>query len=177
MLRRWIVVLIVLVGLATIGTLIVGNVRLSRQELKSCFSDVQGLKAGAGVRIAGVDVGAVRSVRANPQNKNCPAEVEMALATSYDLRVPKDSIAVIQTAGILGQSYVEIDVSESSGPPLENYGYLKSKATKPLPSSEDFLRALDTSLKVLDTRLGVVAASQESEKNSKGSTAPKQTKP
>ena len=72
---------------------------------------------------------------------------------------------------------MEIDVSQSSGPPLENYGYLKSKATKPLPSSEDFLRALDTSLKVLDTRLGVVAASQESEKNSKGSTAPKQTKP
>jgi ABC-type transporter Mla subunit MlaD len=100
MLRKSILVLMVIVGLAAIGSLFIRNFRLSRQELKSCFDDVQGLKAGAVVRIAGVDVGTVLSVRANPQNKNCPAEVEMALATSYDLRLPKDAIAAIETAGI-----------------------------------------------------------------------------
>ncbi|MBZ5657829.1 MAG: MCE family protein [Acidobacteriia bacterium] len=163
--RRWVVVLIVVVGLAAISTLIVGNIRLSRQELKSCFSDVQGLRARATVRIAGVDVGTVRSVRANPQNKNCTAEVEMALATSYDLRVPKDAIAVIETAGILGESYVDIDVSQASGTPLENHGYLKSKSAKPLPSAEELLKALDT-------RLATIDASIASEKTSKGNAGP-----
>ncbi len=172
MLKKSILVLIVVVGLAAIGSLFIGNLRLSRQELKSCFSDVQGLKAGAGVRIAGVDVGRVRSVRANPQNKNCPAEVEMALATAYDLRLPKDAIAAIETAGILGQSYVAIDVSQASGAPLENYGYLRSKPTKPLPSAEDFRKALDIEnlLKALDTRLAIIEASKTSEKVPKDKT-------
>jgi phospholipid/cholesterol/gamma-HCH transport system substrate-binding protein len=177
MFRKSILVLMVIVGLAAIGSLFIRNPRLSRQELKSCFSDVQGLRAGAEVRIAGVDVGTVRSVRANPQNKNCPAEVEMALATSYDLRVPKDAIAAIETAGVLGQSYVDIDVSQASGAPLENYGYLKSKATKPLPSAEDFLKAMDTSLKALDTRLAIIEASKASEKNPKGKTGPPAQQP
>jgi phospholipid/cholesterol/gamma-HCH transport system substrate-binding protein len=170
MLRRSILVLMIVVGLAAIGSLFVRNVHLSRQELKSCFNDVQGLKAGAGVRIAGVDVGTVRSVRANPQNKNCPAEVEMDLATSYELRLPKDAIAAIQTAGILGETYVDIDASQASGASLENYGYLKSKPTKPLPSSEDSLKALDTSLKALDRRLAIIEASKAAEKTPKRNT-------
>jgi phospholipid/cholesterol/gamma-HCH transport system substrate-binding protein len=167
LLRRWIIVLIAVVGLAGIAILVVGNLRLSRQELKSCFSDVQGLKAGAGVRIAGVDVGTVRSVRAIPQNKNCPAEVEMALATSYELRVPQDAIAAIEQAGILGERYVDIDISQASGPPVENYGYLKGKTTKPL-SAEDVLRAVDKRLTMIDSSIKSI----ESEKTSKGSAAP-----
>ena len=136
-------------GLAAVGSLFVRNVHLSRQELKSCFSDVQGLKEGAGVSIAGVDVGTVRSVRANPQNKNCPAEVEMAISTPYDLHVPKDAIVAIETAGILGQSYVDIDVSQASGAPIENYGYLKSKPAKPLPSVGDQIKAADLLLRLV----------------------------
>lgn len=143
MLRKSILVLMIVVGLAAIGSLFVRNVHLSRQEIKSCFNDVQGLKEGAGVSIAGVDVGKVRSVRANPQDKNCPAEVEMALSTSYDLHVPKDAIAEIETLGLLGQSYVDIDVSQASGAPIEDYGYLKSKLTRPSPSVEDQLKAAD----------------------------------
>ncbi len=139
----------IVVGLAAVGGLFVRNGRLSHQELKSCFSDVQGLKQGAGVNIAGVDVGTVRSVRANPQNKNCPAEVEMALSTPYDLRVPNDAIAAIETTGILGQSYVDIDVSQASGAPIENYGYLKGKLTRPSPSVEDQLKAADVLLRLV----------------------------
>ena len=74
MIRRMILVLIVAVGLAALGSLFVNRARYSRQDLKSCFDDAGGLPAGAQVRIAGVDVGTVRSVRANPQNKSCPRD-------------------------------------------------------------------------------------------------------
>jgi ABC-type transporter Mla subunit MlaD len=70
-----------------------------------------------------VDIGTVRRVRANPQRKDCPAEVEMALATTYEIRIPKDSVAGIETAGVLGESFVSIDASQASGQPVENYGY------------------------------------------------------
>jgi hypothetical protein len=79
MTRKILLAMIVAVGLAAIGVLLVGRQRYSHLELKSCFNDVQGLKAGASVRIAGVDVGTVRRVRANPEMRNCPAEVDMEL--------------------------------------------------------------------------------------------------
>ncbi len=146
MLRKSILVLIVVIGMTAIGSLFVGRLGLYRQELKSCFDNVQGLRSGAAVRVAGVDVGKVIRVRADPQNKNCPAEVEMQLATTYDLRIPNDALAVIETEGVLGESFVNIDVHEASGSPIENYGYLKSKPTpKPL-SMEEMLRQYAPSL-------------------------------
>lgn len=67
----------------------------------------------------------------------------MALATPYEVNIPKDSVASIETAGILGPTIVAIDVGQTSGGPVENYGYLKSKPSKPAPSVEDHLRALE----------------------------------
>jgi phospholipid/cholesterol/gamma-HCH transport system substrate-binding protein len=141
MLRKSILVLIVLVGVAAIGSLFINPMRYSRQDIKSCFDDAGGLRSGAAVRIAGVDVGTVRSVRANPQNKNCPAEIEMALATTYEITIPKDSIAETNTAGLLGEVYVSIDTTQASGTPIENYGYLKSKPSKTTLSLADQLKA------------------------------------
>ena len=141
--------LMIVVGVAAIGSLFINPLRYSRQDIKSCFNDVGGLRAGALVRIAGVDVGTVRSVRANPENKNCPAEVEMLLATTYEIRIPKDSIAETNTAGLLGEVYVNIDTTQASGAPTENYGYLKSKPSKTTLSAADQLRAADAMVRLV----------------------------
>jgi phospholipid/cholesterol/gamma-HCH transport system substrate-binding protein len=125
MIRRLTLLLMIVVGLAAVGSLFVRNVSFSHQRVKSCFTNAQGLKSGAVVRIAGVDVGVVRHVRANLQSRYCPAEVEMAISTPYVLHVPKDAIAGIESDGVLGPSYVDIDVAGATGPPIENYGYLK----------------------------------------------------
>ena len=141
MIRTVILVLIVAVGLAAIGSLFVNRPHYFRQNLKSCFNDVGGLQAGASVRIAGVEVGTVRSVRANPQNKNCPAEVEMALVTTYEIRIPKDSITETETAGLIGEVYLSVDTTQASGASIENCGYLKSKPNKNTLSLGDQLKA------------------------------------
>ena len=138
----------IVVGLAAIGSLFINPLRYSRHDVKSCFDDAGGLREGAAVRIAGVDVGTVLSVRANPQNKNCPAEVEMALATTYEIRIPKDSIAETNTAGLLGEVYVNIDTTQASGTPIENYGYLKSKPRRATLSLGDQLKAADALLRL-----------------------------
>jgi ABC-type transporter Mla subunit MlaD len=147
--RKLILALIVIVGLAAICSLFVNRVHYSRQDLKSCFDDAGGLRASAVVRVAGVDVGTVRSIRANPQNKNCPAEVEMVLNTTYELRVPKDSIVEIKTAGLLGEVYLNIDTTQASAAPIENYGYLKSKPGKAMLSLADQLKAADVLLRLV----------------------------
>jgi len=150
MVRKLSVALIVAVGLAAIGSLFVNRPRYHRQNLKSCFDDAGGLHAGASVRIAGVDVGTVGTVRVNPQDKNCPAQVEMLLATTYEIKIPKDSIAGIETAGILGAPYVSIDTTQASGAPIENYGYLKSKPSANTMSLRDQLKAADVLLRLVD---------------------------
>ncbi len=141
MLRKSLLVLMIVIGLAAVGSLFINPLRYSRQDIKSCFNDAGGLRAGASVRIAGVEVGTVRSVRANPQNKNCPAEVEMALATTYEIRIPKDSITETETAGLIGEVYLSVDTTQASGASIENYGYLKSKPGKNTLSLGDQLKA------------------------------------
>lgn len=155
----------IVVGVAAIGSLFINPLRYSRQDIKSCFNDAGGLKVGAPVRIAGVNVGTVRSVRANPQDRSCPAEVEMALATTYKVRIPKDSIAGIETEGLLGESYLSIDTTQASGAPIENYGYLKSKPSKNTLSLGDQLRAAEALIRL-------VQALKETEKEVPNSSPP-----
>ena len=148
MIRKLILVLIVAVGVVAIGSLFVNRLRYHHQDLKSCFNDAGGLQAGASVRIAGVDVGTVRSVRANPQNKNCPAEVEMVLATTYEIGIPNDSVAGIEPDGLLGRPYLSIDTTQASGVSIKDYGYLKSKPSKAALPIGDQIKAADVLLRL-----------------------------
>ena len=66
------------------------------------FSDVSGLKLGASVEIAGVQIGEVKSVN---------LDKTMALVTlliSDDFMLREDDIAQIRTKGIIGDKYVRI---------------------------------------------------------------------
>jgi len=151
MLRRTTLVLIVAIGLAAIGILLIGRQPYARQHIKACFDDVQGLRSDATVRLAGVDIGTVRRVQANPQRKDCPAQVEMEVTTSYEIKIPKDSLAEVSIAGVLGETYVKIDTTAASGPQIENYGYLNTKPSEPAASLEDYLKALDRMVESLKT--------------------------
>ncbi len=142
MLKKVILSVLFVVGLIATGRLVIGWMSQHRQVLKSCFDNAQGLRAGAPVRLAGVDVGTIRSVRVQPQNKSCPAEVEMRLATPYELPVPKEASTQVETARVLGESYVSIDGKYATGPRIEQYGYLKSLPTGPQPTLEETIRTI-----------------------------------
>jgi phospholipid/cholesterol/gamma-HCH transport system substrate-binding protein len=104
--------------------------------IKAYFSDAMSLRAGAPVRLAGVDIGSVKSVRARPELKEAPAEVVMVLTPSYELKIPNDSTASLTTAGLLGETYVQIDAARASGPPLEANAVLRTIPTTQLSTHE-----------------------------------------
>jgi ABC-type transporter Mla subunit MlaD len=117
--RRWLTALIVLIGLGTLASFLLPKISIGRSlRLETCFQDVNGLRRGSRVRSAGVDIGVVRQVRAQPANKACPGAVEMEIRTPYELRIPEDSVASTATEGLLGATFLEIDVSGTSGPPV-----------------------------------------------------------
>lgn len=122
---RWknlIIGLTVLAGLAGAATGIlllaprINSKPSHRLILRACFHDAEGLLNHARVRLAGVEVGYVRRVRAMPRSPHCPAEVQMILETDYELRIPEDSLAEIGRDGLLGARYIEIDASRANGP-------------------------------------------------------------
>jgi len=98
--------------------------------IKCYFQDAQGLHAHAPVRLAGVDVGTVSSVRVVPEKRDHPAEVVMILQTPYELKVPNDAVVSPESAGVLGQTFVQIDIQSATGPPIQSGGELKTRASE-----------------------------------------------
>lgn len=97
----------VLLGLAILGYLSVsiGGLKLLPEDtyrVSARFSNVGDLKARAPVKVAGVRIGKVRSIRLTDYF----GEAELAIDRS--IRLPKDSIASITTAGLLGDAYVSV---------------------------------------------------------------------
>src|SRR5215831_15007079 len=84
-------------------------------RLTCYFENAGGLKAGAPVTVAGVKVGSVTSVRVRPEMRERPAEVTMLLQTSYELKIPNDAIVVLETAGVLGETFAEINIRNATG--------------------------------------------------------------
>ena len=76
------------------------------------------------VRMEGVEVGVVRSVRDQPGNKNCPINLQLELRLPKDKHVPRDAQTYLSAEGVLGPTYIEISTASASGPPIESDGVL-----------------------------------------------------
>jgi phospholipid/cholesterol/gamma-HCH transport system substrate-binding protein len=112
------VVLVTFVILMLSGT---GGFFWQRYRLKSRFTNVNGLKAGAPVRIAGVEVGSVKSI----DFVGDEVEVGFQLSKAMRPRVTTESLATIGSLSLLGQSTVDITPA-TKGETIPDWGYVKS---------------------------------------------------
>jgi phospholipid/cholesterol/gamma-HCH transport system substrate-binding protein len=92
-----------------------------RYHLKARFASVAGLKPGAPVRVAGVEVGTVRGLRFD----GVQVEVTFELSKAMRSRVTTDSIAALGTLSLLGQSTVDI-MPALTGAPVPEWGYVRT---------------------------------------------------
>lgn len=74
------------------------------------FLKVGGLTIGSDVRINGIKVGTVISQKLNPEDY--VAEIRMSL--SPELKLPKDSTAVIASDGLMGNKFIKIEPGKDS---------------------------------------------------------------
>jgi len=115
----------VVAGIVVVTMVVAGKVRCHRMEVKSYLQNANGLRAGAPVRMAGVDVGTVAKVQVRPQLRDGPAEIVMALSTPYHLSIPRDATVSLATAGVLGETFAEIDIRDATGEPIHNGDVLR----------------------------------------------------
>lgn len=93
--------------------------RLFERQVKihADFTEVGGLAEGATVRLAGVQIGRVTGVHL-PGQPGGRVRVDLSITRRYADRVRGDSVARIETQGLLGDKIVEITVGSAKAPPV-----------------------------------------------------------
>jgi phospholipid/cholesterol/gamma-HCH transport system substrate-binding protein len=89
----------------------------ARYTIHADFTEVGGLVEGATVRLAGVQIGRVTGVHL-PGEPGGKVRVDLTIARRYSDRIRKNSIARIETQGLLGDKIVEITVGNATAPPV-----------------------------------------------------------
>jgi phospholipid/cholesterol/gamma-HCH transport system substrate-binding protein len=89
----------------------------ARYTIHADFTEVGGLVEGATVRLAGVQIGRVSAVTLPPQPGG-KVRVDLTIGRQFSDRIRKNSVARIETQGLLGDRIVEITVGDASAPPV-----------------------------------------------------------
>ena len=129
----------------------------SKISLLAYFDNTEGLKVGAPVALQGVTIGNVKDVRVVPGRQLDPVQITMRVNTKYQFFLRKDTTATIATAGVLGESFVDLDSKKAKGPTVKDGDTLVSANA---PGLQDVVRASQgtlSNLNVLVQRLdGIV---------------------
>ena len=143
--------IVVIVASITLGILIFlmsGTAGLFTKKitLTAYFDNAGGLRKGAPVRLEGVDVGNVTDISVVPSHGATPVMTRFKVAVN-DAAIKKDSIAMLSTAGVLGETFVDIDSREAKGTAAENNDVLKVKES---PDIQDVIRSSQGTLQNVD---------------------------
>jgi len=102
----------VFIGLAIMVTfvLLISDIKTmtSGYIVKFKFNFVNGVKVGAPVRFAGVDVGEVKDIRIIFNPKEQKSDIEISGLIRQGIKIPADSLVWVNTLGLLGEKYIEI---------------------------------------------------------------------
>ena len=95
-----------------------------RYGLRAKFPNVAGLKTGAPVRVAGVEVGSVKSIVFN----GIQVDVRFELSKEMQPRITDQSTAMIGSVSLLGEGALDVTPA-TSGTPIPPDGYVKTVRT------------------------------------------------
>jgi len=135
-------------AILVVGVFIIGGKQYlfsSTYQLKAQFDNVVGLDAGADVRVGGVHSGTVRNI-VLPHKPGEKVTVIMDLGKSTHEIVKQDSVATIETEGLLGNQFLAISFGSSGSAEVRDGDSIASQP--PLAMSDLFQKTsaiLDTS--------------------------------
>jgi phospholipid/cholesterol/gamma-HCH transport system substrate-binding protein len=111
------------------GVFIIGSKEYlfhSTYQLRAQFANVAGLAEGADVQVGGVHSGTVHSI-ALPHKPGDKVTIFMDLDKSTQEIIKQDSLASIETAGVLGNQYVSISFGSAGQAEVKDGGMIQSE--------------------------------------------------
>lgn len=167
-LRVGLTVLFASITLGVLVFLMTGATGLFTKKITifSYIDNAGGLRNGAPVRLQGVDAGNVIGIRVVPEKSPTPVEIRMKLSSRYQQFLREDSVVQLSTAGVLGETFVDIDSRTAVGQPVRDGMTLKAQAVPDLQdvvrSSQGTLQNVDVLLKRADRIFGAIESGQGS---------------
>ena len=157
----------ILIGLIFLMSGATGGLFTHKITLRAYYDNAGGVKDGAPVTLDGVTIGNITHVRVVPNRNPTPVEVTMRVSTQFLGSIHTDSAATITQAGVLGDSFVDIDSTRAKGPSPADNAELPSGGA---PSVQDVIRSsnagiqditvlihkLDTLIDTLNTKKGTI---------------------
>ncbi len=102
----------VFIGLAILTTFILSMKDFKNMtvgyEVNFIFNFANGVKIGAPVRFAGVDVGEIKEINFITTPDDPKPKVRIVGSVKKEIKVPVDSTVWVNTLGLLGEKYIEI---------------------------------------------------------------------
>ena len=95
-------------------------------RLVASFGQIGGLIQGATVRLAGVPVGRVGEIRL-PEPGSAKVRVELLIARRVQDRIRADSLARIETLGLLGDKIIDVTLGSPGAAVLQDGGELRTE--------------------------------------------------
>lgn len=142
------------VTLAVLIFLMTGTTGLFTKKLNllTYVDNAGGLRSGAPVRLQGVDIGNVIDIRVVPGHGNTPVQITMRISTknNYNQFVKKDTSVVLSTAGVLGETFVDLDSTNSKQAQAVDGDILPARD---VPDIQDVVRASQSTLQNVNTLL------------------------
>lgn len=112
------------VGLFLIGS---GNQLFTKSfKVYADFSKITGIQGGGKVRVAGMDAGTVTRIEV-PSRPDGKFRVHFRIVETLHPIVRQDSVVTIQTDGLLGNKYLEIDAGSVGSQLAQNDSLIRSK--------------------------------------------------
>jgi phospholipid/cholesterol/gamma-HCH transport system substrate-binding protein len=169
-LRVGLTVIFASITLAVVIFVMSGTAGLFTKKIKirAYVDNAGGLREGAPVRLEGVDIGNVTGIRVvhDPLRQVTPVEVLMKITTKYSDTMRSDCQASLNTAGVLGEVFVDIDCRGAKGGPLANNAELPTRDVAQLQdvvrASQGTLQNIDTLVKRVDSILSYIQSGQGS---------------
>ncbi len=147
-------------ALFTIGLFMIGDRRLLFEddfEVYAEFQRLNGLEKGGTVRVAGMNAGEITAIEF-PPGPDRKFRVRMRIREDLHPVVRGDSLALIQTDGLLGNKLVEIGGGSEESPPAVDLSTIRSR--EPFDFA-DLLERFDETAKKVDDGVDTLRADLE----------------
>jgi len=111
------------------GLFLIGNRRMlfNRSfDVYAEFANIAGLEDGAKVRVAGMDAGEVDTIHA-PANPSARFRVKLRIREDLHPLIRVDSVATIQTDGLVGNKFVQVEAGTDQAAVVPSQGTIRSR--------------------------------------------------
>jgi phospholipid/cholesterol/gamma-HCH transport system substrate-binding protein len=129
------------------------------------YKHIQGLKVGASVHLAGIQVGYVDDISFIPTDEGAEVLLTLKVNDKYFFMIRSDSFATIATQGVLGDKYIQMTLGSLNEPQLKSGDFVRVKEMESvidkLGEGGGMFDRVDSVLVKLDEVLGQLGEDQK----------------